>query len=171
MFSDAFSRDHQLIRADPKHSLYLACALLVRGNVQVSDLRRNIGRFVMPHKVILGFVIETVVSCLVPKPSVLTFPDCASAKETWALCSWHFFGNWIFVSQVKAFPALCLLESRGLENGFVFRTSCGSFPFPSGFSKQHLCKTDFHWAQRQVYEALQEKGTTLILIITVATNH
>lgn len=44
MFSDAFSRDHQLIRADPKHSLYLACALLVRGNVQVSDLRRNIER-------------------------------------------------------------------------------------------------------------------------------
>ncbi|KAM4712979.1 tubulin epsilon chain isoform 1-T1 [Anableps anableps] len=44
MFSDAFSKDHQLIRADPKHSLYLACALMVRGNVQVSDLRRNIER-------------------------------------------------------------------------------------------------------------------------------
>uniref|UniRef100_A0A8C4EQ88 Tubulin epsilon 1 n=1 Tax=Dicentrarchus labrax TaxID=13489 RepID=A0A8C4EQ88_DICLA len=44
MFSDAFSKDHQLIRADPKHSLYLACALMVRGNAQVSDLRRNIER-------------------------------------------------------------------------------------------------------------------------------
>nr|XP_020467165.1 tubulin epsilon chain isoform X1 [Monopterus albus] len=44
MFSDAFSKDHQLIRADPKHSLYLACALMVRGQVQVSDLRRNIER-------------------------------------------------------------------------------------------------------------------------------
>uniref|UniRef100_A0A8C5I9A1 Tubulin epsilon chain n=2 Tax=Gouania willdenowi TaxID=441366 RepID=A0A8C5I9A1_GOUWI len=44
MFSDAFNKDHQLIRADPKHSLYLACALMVRGNVQVSDLRRNIER-------------------------------------------------------------------------------------------------------------------------------
>ncbi|XP_058501910.1 tubulin epsilon chain [Solea solea] len=44
MFSDAFSKNHQLIRADPKHSLYLACALMVRGNVQVSDLRRNIER-------------------------------------------------------------------------------------------------------------------------------
>ncbi|MEE6476056.1 hypothetical protein FKM82_010956 [Ascaphus truei] len=44
MFSDAFSKDHQLIRADPKHSLYLACALMVRGNVQMSDLRRNIER-------------------------------------------------------------------------------------------------------------------------------
>ncbi|XP_051510786.1 tubulin epsilon chain-like isoform X1 [Myxocyprinus asiaticus] len=44
MFSDAFSKDHQLIRADPKHNLYLACALMVRGNVQLSDLRRNIER-------------------------------------------------------------------------------------------------------------------------------
>ena len=45
MFSDAFSKDHQLIQADPRHSLYLACALIVRGNVQISDLRRNIERF------------------------------------------------------------------------------------------------------------------------------
>ncbi|XP_036758890.2 tubulin epsilon chain isoform X4 [Manis pentadactyla] len=44
MFSDAFSKDHQLMRADPKRSLYLACALMVRGNVQISDLRRNIER-------------------------------------------------------------------------------------------------------------------------------
>ena len=44
MFSDAFSKDHQLIRANPKHCLYLACALMVRGNVKVSDLRRNIER-------------------------------------------------------------------------------------------------------------------------------
>ncbi|XP_066533325.1 tubulin epsilon chain [Hoplias malabaricus] len=44
MFSDAFSKDHQLMRADPRHSLYLACALMVRGNVQLSDLRRNIQR-------------------------------------------------------------------------------------------------------------------------------
>lgn len=50
MFSDAFSKDHQLIRADPKHSLYLACALMVRGNVQVSDLRRNIERSVHRHR-------------------------------------------------------------------------------------------------------------------------
>jgi hypothetical protein len=49
MFSDAFSRDHQLIRADPKHSLYLACALMVRGNVEISDVRRNIER-IIAHK-------------------------------------------------------------------------------------------------------------------------
>lgn len=44
MFTDAFSPDHQLIKADPKHSLYLACALMVRGNVEISDIRRNIER-------------------------------------------------------------------------------------------------------------------------------
>lgn len=44
MFTDAFSKDHQLIKADPKHSLYLACALMLRGNVEISDIRRNIER-------------------------------------------------------------------------------------------------------------------------------
>ncbi|OWF35961.1 tubulin epsilon chain-like [Mizuhopecten yessoensis] len=44
MFSDAFSKDHQLLRSDPKRSLYLACALMVRGNVEISDVRRNIDR-------------------------------------------------------------------------------------------------------------------------------
>lgn len=42
-FNDLFSKDHQLMAADPQHSLYLACALLVRGkNVQLSDMRKNI---------------------------------------------------------------------------------------------------------------------------------
>ncbi|PFX15541.1 Adenylate cyclase type 6 [Stylophora pistillata] len=44
MFTDAFSKDHQLIKADPKNSLYLACALMLRGNVEISDIRRNIER-------------------------------------------------------------------------------------------------------------------------------
>lgn len=66
MFSDAFSRDHQLIQADPKHSLYLACALLVRGNVQVSDLRRNIERFVIPHRVVMEFVQRLAVVQSIP---------------------------------------------------------------------------------------------------------
>ena len=45
MFSDAFSSDHQLLKCEPKRDLYLACALMVRGNVQVSDIRRNIDRY------------------------------------------------------------------------------------------------------------------------------
>ena len=44
MFSDAVSPDYQLIKSDPKRGLYLACALMVRGNVEVSDIRRNIER-------------------------------------------------------------------------------------------------------------------------------
>ncbi len=44
MFSDAFSHEHQLLHCDPKRGLYLACALMVRGNVLISDIRRNIER-------------------------------------------------------------------------------------------------------------------------------
>ena len=44
MFSDAFSPKTQLIRSDPRRSTYLACALLVRGKIQVSDVNRNIER-------------------------------------------------------------------------------------------------------------------------------
>nr|WAQ15576.1 tubulin epsilon [Halisarca dujardinii] len=44
MFSDAFSREYQLIHADPKSSLYLATALMLRGKVEISDIRRNIDR-------------------------------------------------------------------------------------------------------------------------------
>jgi hypothetical protein len=47
MFSDAFSRDNQLLKADPKHGLYLACGLMVRGQVEISDIRRNIERSVI----------------------------------------------------------------------------------------------------------------------------
>ncbi|RNA01755.1 tubulin epsilon chain, partial [Brachionus plicatilis] len=42
MFSDAFKRENQLLQCDPKSSLYLACALMLRGRVQISDMRRNI---------------------------------------------------------------------------------------------------------------------------------
>ncbi|KAI8825783.1 Tubulin/FtsZ family, GTPase domain-containing protein [Fimicolochytrium jonesii] len=44
MFLDAFSRDSQLIKADPKAHRYLACALVARGDVEISDIRRNIDK-------------------------------------------------------------------------------------------------------------------------------
>jgi tubulin epsilon len=44
MFSDSFKRDNQLLQCDPKSNLYLACALILRGRVQLSDIRRNIER-------------------------------------------------------------------------------------------------------------------------------
>ena len=46
MFSDAFSRECQLLKADPRNGTYLACALLVRGEVDLSDIRRNVERLV-----------------------------------------------------------------------------------------------------------------------------
>lgn len=47
MFTDAFSHENQLLKADPKRGLYLACGLIVRGQVEISDIRRNIERSAM----------------------------------------------------------------------------------------------------------------------------
>ncbi len=41
LFSDAFSRETQLLRADPRRGTYLAAALLLRGPVTLSDVHRN----------------------------------------------------------------------------------------------------------------------------------
>ena len=38
------SRDNQLIRADPRSSIHLACGLLLRGNAEISDINANIQR-------------------------------------------------------------------------------------------------------------------------------
>ena len=44
MFSEAHHKDNQLIRGDPRQSTYLACALLARGDVPISDMHRNVER-------------------------------------------------------------------------------------------------------------------------------
>lgn len=44
MFADVFAREHQLLSADPSRATYLACGLIVRGAVEMSDVRRNIDR-------------------------------------------------------------------------------------------------------------------------------
>ena len=55
MFTDAFRQENQLLRGDPRTSTYflkllslnnryLAVALMLRGQVEISDLRRNIDR-------------------------------------------------------------------------------------------------------------------------------
>ena len=43
-FSDVFAREHQLIKADPRNSVYLACALLARGPLTIAEVNRNIER-------------------------------------------------------------------------------------------------------------------------------
>lgn len=44
IFSDVLSSSHSLCSADVRKGTFLACAMLVRGNVQVSDIRRNIDK-------------------------------------------------------------------------------------------------------------------------------
>jgi hypothetical protein len=44
MFAGAFSRGHQLLRGDPRAALHLACGLMLRGDVVVSDVTRNVDR-------------------------------------------------------------------------------------------------------------------------------
>lgn len=44
-FSDAFNGRYQLIKANAKHSTFLACGLISRGAVQISDINHNINRF------------------------------------------------------------------------------------------------------------------------------
>lgn len=44
LFSDVLSPHAQLMRADPKHESLLACGLLLRGDVTVSDAQRNLAR-------------------------------------------------------------------------------------------------------------------------------
>lgn len=44
VFTDVFQNTYQLIDVDPQQHTYLACALLMRGNVVTADLNRNISR-------------------------------------------------------------------------------------------------------------------------------
>lgn len=43
-FSQCFAREHQLLRADPRNGTYLACGMLFRGPVTISDVQRNVAR-------------------------------------------------------------------------------------------------------------------------------
>jgi hypothetical protein len=44
LFTDAFSRDHQLIWAEPRQHTFLATALMLRGAASVGDAQRNVAR-------------------------------------------------------------------------------------------------------------------------------
>ncbi|KAL4103172.1 hypothetical protein PRIC1_006907 [Phytophthora ramorum] len=87
MFSDAFQKDHQLIRANPRASVYLACGLLMRGNVEVSDINANIQRLQSEVRMIHwnqeGFKVGV---CSVPpvgqKSSLLCLSNNCCIRET-----------------------------------------------------------------------------------------
>lgn len=44
VFSEVFSREHQLMKVDPRKSTYLACCLLMRGKMSIADMNRNVAR-------------------------------------------------------------------------------------------------------------------------------
>ena len=46
MFTDAFSADSQLLSIDPKQSTFLASSVIARGPLFLSDIRRNIDRYI-----------------------------------------------------------------------------------------------------------------------------
>ncbi|KAG6580075.1 tubulin epsilon chain-like [Phytophthora cinnamomi] len=87
MFSEAFQKDHQLIRANPRASVYLACGLLMRGNVEVSDINANIQRLQSEVRMIHwnqeGFKVGV---CSVPpvgqKSSLLCLSNNCCIRET-----------------------------------------------------------------------------------------
>lgn len=61
IFTEVFGRDRQLASVDPRRSTYLACALLLRGAVNISDANRNVERLrhglKMAHWVSDGFKV------------------------------------------------------------------------------------------------------------------
>jgi tubulin epsilon len=52
IFNDVIDKDFQLLKVDPKHSTYLACGLILRGDAKISDIHRNIGRIKNDMKMI-----------------------------------------------------------------------------------------------------------------------
>lgn len=44
VFTEVFSREHQLMKVDPRKSTYLACCLLMRGKMSIADMNRNVAR-------------------------------------------------------------------------------------------------------------------------------
>ena len=42
VFNDVFSREHQLMKVDPRNATYLACCLLMRGKLTIADMNRNV---------------------------------------------------------------------------------------------------------------------------------
>jgi tubulin epsilon len=56
IFVDSFSRDHQLMSCDIKNSIFMADAMLFRGNVYLSDIRKNIEKY----KTILNFRLSSM---------------------------------------------------------------------------------------------------------------
>uniref|UniRef100_A0A2K5E4X0 Tubulin/FtsZ GTPase domain-containing protein n=1 Tax=Aotus nancymaae TaxID=37293 RepID=A0A2K5E4X0_AOTNA len=82
MFSDVFSKGHQLLQADPKDSLYLTRELMVRGNVQILDVRRNTERLNKTLSTVCLLESRRLKTSLCSVPPVGHFYSLALANNT-----------------------------------------------------------------------------------------
>lgn len=44
MFTEAFTKGRQLVRGDPRRCVHMACAVMARGDIVLSDVTRNVDR-------------------------------------------------------------------------------------------------------------------------------
>ncbi|CAH8593170.1 unnamed protein product [Schistosoma turkestanicum] len=96
IFSDTFTKDYQLMSVDPCRHVYLAAALLVRGAINASDLRRNIDRLQSRlHFVPWNREGWKVGHCLVPpvnyKYSLLALANNTSIHESFSFILERFY--------------------------------------------------------------------------------
>ena len=92
IFSEVFSTDRQLASVDPRRNTYMACALLMRGAVNISDANRNVERLKrglkMAHWVSDGFKVglcdRAPVNSLYSATCLAN--NCAMQKPLSAIC-------------------------------------------------------------------------------------
>jgi tubulin epsilon len=92
IFTEVFGRDRQLASVDPRRSTYLACALLLRGAVNISDANRNVERLrrglKMAYWVSDGFKVGLCdrAPVGVPYSALCLANNCAMQKPLVAMC-------------------------------------------------------------------------------------
>ena len=72
VFDQVFAREQQVVKADPRNYTTLACGLLARGNINVSDLTRNVTRLRSKLKMI-HWNTEAFKVCACPQ-NFISFP-------------------------------------------------------------------------------------------------
>ena len=92
IFTEVFGRDRQLASVDPRRSTYLACGLMLRGGVNISDANRNVERLrrglKMAHWVSDGFKVGLCDRAPVGTPysALCLANNCAMQRPLDAMC-------------------------------------------------------------------------------------
>ena len=90
VFTEVFSREHQLMKVDPRKFTYLACCLLMRGRMSIADMNRNVTRLKpnlrMVHWNTDGFKLGICSTPPVGKviPIIFCSSCCRVHAEVWA---------------------------------------------------------------------------------------